>query len=103
MGRKKIVHREFMIHEYPRSAKNVGKALVSEGFAEVRGDLFLRRVYVDGSGELVRYNDEAEMWAILVFPASVESGIEDKIRSSIRNNFDVGVCLEKYKNDKKAA
>ena len=64
---------------------------------------FLRRVYVDGSGELVRYNDEAEMWAILVFPADVESGVEDRIRSSIRNNFDVGVCLEKHKNDKKAA
>lgn len=103
MGRKKIIHREFEIHEYPRSARNVGKALVSEDFAEVRGDLFLRRVYVDGSGELVRYNDEAEMWAILVFPASVESGVEDKIHSSIRNNFDVGVCLEKYKNDKRVA
>ena len=103
MGRKKIVHREFEIHEYPRSAKNVGKALVSEGFAEVRGDLFLRRVYVDGSGELVRYNDEAEMWAILVFSVSVGSSVEDKIRSSIRNNFEVGVCLENYKNDKSVA
>ena len=103
MGRKKIEHREFEIHEYPRGAKNVGKALVSECFAEVRGDMFLRRVYADGTGELVRYNDEAEMWAILVFPADVESGVEDKIRSSIRNNFDVGVCLEKHKNDKKAA
>ncbi len=103
MSRKKIVHREFEIHEYPRSTKNLGKALVSEGFAEVRGDIFLRRVYADGSGELVRYNDEAEMWAIIVFPASAESGIEDKIRSSIRNNFDVGICLDKYRNGKKAA
>lgn len=69
----------------------------------MRGDLFLRRVYLDRSGELVRYNDEAEMLAIFVFPANVESEVEDKIRSRIRNNFDVGICLEKYKNDKRGA
>ena len=32
LGRNKIIHREFKICEYPRSAKNVGKALVGEGF-----------------------------------------------------------------------
>lgn len=72
-------------------------------YKPMRGYLFLRRVYVDESGEFVRYNDEAEMWAIPVFPANVDSGVEDKIRSSIHNKFDVGVCLEKCKNDKRAA
>lgn len=93
MGRKKVVHRNFDIREYPRSVANKEKVVIEESFAEIRGDAFLRRVYFDGSGELVRYCDESEMWSIIVFPPVAKEGTEEKIRRSIRNNFDVGVCL----------
>ena len=101
--KKEIEKHNFTVAEYPRSKRNENKELVSESFETVHGQEYLQRVYADGTGELVRYDEEAGMWSVLSFPATVESGIEDKIRSVIRNNFDVGVCLNRQENEAKAA
>lgn len=77
--------------------------VITEKFSIVHGMRYLERVYADGCGELVRFDEETEMWAVLVFPATVEEGVEDRIRSVIRNNFDVGVCLKNTYNEQKAA
>ncbi len=101
--KKTVEKHNFTIADYPRSRCNENKELVSEGFEIVHGQEYLQRVYADGAGDLTRYDEEAGMWAIISCPATVESGIEDKIRSVIRNNFDVGVCLNKHRNELKAA
>lgn len=101
--KSKVVKREFTISDYPRSRCNENKAVVSEGFEKVHGQEYLQRVYADGAGDLTRFDEETEMWAIISCPATVEDGIEDKIRSVIRNNFDVGICLKRHGNEMKAA
>lgn len=94
---------EFAVSDYPRSRCNENKAVVSEGFEKVHGQEYLQRVYADGSGDLTRFDEETGMWTIISCPATVDDGIEDKIRSVIRNNFDVGVCLKRHGNEMKAA
>lgn len=101
--KSKVVERKFTFSDYPRSRCNENKAVVSEGFEKVHGQEYLQRVYADGAGDLTRFDGETGMWTIISCPATVEDGIEDKIRSVIRNNFDVGVCLKKHGNEMKAA
>lgn len=92
-----------MTEEYPRCQSNEGKEVVSENYAIVYGDRYLQRRFADGSGELVRFDDNAGMWAVLAFPAEVEDGIEDKIRTVVRHNFDIGVCLHRQNERAEAA
>ena len=103
MKKKKIERREFEVFEYPKSKKNAHKTVVSENFEIVHGIRYLQRVYADGAGELTRFDEETEMWAILVFSPTVEEGAVARIRSVIRNNFDVGVCLNCSNDELKAA
>lgn len=98
--KKTIKKKSYTIADYPRSRSNENKKLVSEGFAIVHGQEYLQRIYADGAGDLTRYDEETGMWVIISCPATIESGIEDKIRSVIRNNFDIGACL---RNESKAA
>ncbi len=103
MKKRKIEIRSFDISEYPKSKKNCHKAVVSESFEFVHGIRYLQRVYEDGAGELTRFDEETEMWAILVFPPKTDQEVVANIRAVIRNNFDVSVCLNRNESDVKAA
>lgn len=92
----------FKIEEYPRSKCNKDKLIVQEKFVTVYGEEYLQRVYEDGAGDLTRYNDETENWVLLTFPATVDEKAEDKIRSVIRHNFDISLCLPRENGEKLA-
>jgi hypothetical protein len=52
-----------------RSEHYADKNIESEGNVEIRGIKYYQRIFTDGCAELVRYDADAKMWAILCFPS----------------------------------
>jgi hypothetical protein len=62
---------------------------------EIRNIKYYQRVFTDGSAELVRYNKETKMWAILCFPCEDKPRAVDNIREAVRDNFDLCAGIKK--------
>jgi hypothetical protein len=81
----------------PRSNYYMDRTIESEGNVEVRGIKYYQRTYTDGCAELVRYNTDTKMWAMLCFPNETPPGQMEAIREAIRNNFDLSKGIGKNK------
>ena len=53
--------------ETPRSRVNAEKTIKSQGYTVIKGTRYFKRVFDDGAVELVRFDLQANKWAILCF------------------------------------
>ncbi|MCL2698622.1 MAG: hypothetical protein FWE74_11160 [Oscillospiraceae bacterium] len=53
--------------EPPRSKVFIDKTIKAQGYATVKGTRYYKRVFFDGCMELVRYDAQANKWAVLCF------------------------------------
>lgn len=51
----------------PRSKDYQNKKIVKESMIEIKGTRYYKRVFFDGSVELVRYDYVSEKWVFLLF------------------------------------
>ena len=74
-----------------RGRMYAGKIIESESNVEIRGINYYQRIFTDGNAELVRYNSDTKMWAVLCFPAQEKPRAIENIREAVRNNFDLSI------------
>jgi len=51
----------------PRSEGYMSKEIVKENFTIIKGTTYYKRVFIDGSVELARYDYNAARWVFLLF------------------------------------
>lgn len=56
----------------PRSEEYDGKMIAEIGFVIIEGTYYFKRIFFDGSSELVRYDFKARKWIVLCFTNIME-------------------------------
>lgn len=73
----------------PETSFSQGKTLIEKCNILLNNKSYIKRIYDDGSAELIRYDEEQHKWACLCFRASDEQDKSLQIREAVRNNFDL--------------